>query len=68
MWAERNFALLSGAVEYTDCFLQRVWPPHHNEFPAYDTKKSDGEVPVFLEPWGVLLHCHRTHVHFGTEL
>ena len=31
-----------GAVEYTDCF---------NECPAYDTKQSDGEVPIMLELW-----------------
>ena len=26
-------------------------PPH--ECPAYDTKQSDGEVPVMLELWGM---------------
>ena len=25
----------------------------HNECPAYDTKQSDGEVPVMLELWGM---------------
>ena len=25
----------------------------HNEFPWYDTKQSDGEVPVILELWGM---------------
>ena len=24
-----------------------------NECPGYDTKQSDGEVPVMLEPWGI---------------
>ena len=32
------------AVEYTDCTP--------NECPGYDTKLSDGEVPVTLELWG----------------
>ena len=27
--------------------------PHSNECPIYDTKKSDGEVPVMLELWGM---------------
>ena len=34
----------AGAKEYTT-------PP--NECPAYDTKQSDGEVPVMLELWGM---------------
>ena len=37
-------ALSVGTVEYTD-------PP--NECPGYDTKQSDGEVPVMLGPWGI---------------
>ena len=28
--------------------------PSHNECPGYDTKQSDGEVPVLLEHWGML--------------
>ena len=24
-----------------------------NEYPGYDTKQSDGEAPVMLEPWGM---------------
>ncbi len=24
-----------------------------NECPGYNTKQSDGEVPVMLEPWGI---------------
>ena len=23
-----------------------------NEYPGYDTKQSNGEAPVMLEPWG----------------
>ena len=33
------------AVEYTD------YPP--NECPGYDTKQSDGELPVMVELWGM---------------
>ena len=40
------------AVEYTDCFSAERWEPH-NECAGYDTKQSDGEVPVMLELWGV---------------
>ena len=32
----------AGAVEYTN-----------NENPGYDTKQSDGDVPVMLELWGI---------------
>ena len=28
-----------------------VRPPTRNECPAYDTKQSDGEIPVMLELW-----------------
>ena len=28
-------------------------PLTHNECPGYDTKQSDGEVPVMLEIWGM---------------
>ena len=33
--------------------LCRVVTPHPHECPAYDTKQSDGEVPVMLELWGI---------------
>ena len=43
-----------GAVEYTDCTSAEGWePPTHNERPGYDTKQSDGEVPVMLELWAM---------------
>ena len=32
-------------------FLAVEYTPH--ECPVYDTKQSDGEVPVMLEPWGI---------------
>ena len=37
-------AQLAGAVEYTDWTSAGSW---------YDTKQSDGEVPVILEHWGM---------------
>ena len=41
-----------GAVEYTNCFsAARQDTP--NECPGYDTKQSDGEIPVMLELWGI---------------
>ena len=33
--------------------LQRGKTPLPNKYPGYDTKKSDGEVPVLLELWGM---------------
>ena len=49
--AERSFgnnhiAQSDGDVEYTDCTSA-------NKCPAYDTKQSDGKVPVMLELWGM---------------
>ena len=44
------FAQLAGTVEYTDCFSAEGGDPR-NEYPGYDTKQSDGEVPVILELW-----------------
>ena len=40
-----KIVLLSGAVEYTECNSAP------NVFVRYDTKQSDGEVPVMLEFW-----------------
>ena len=34
-------------------FLFRGVRPPGNEYPRYDTKQSDGEVPVMLELWGM---------------
>ena len=48
------FTQSSGAVEYTDCFsAEGKTPPSSNECPGYETKQSDGEVPVMLEFWGM---------------
>ena len=48
-----NIAQFAGAVEYTDCISAEGYDPPDNECPAYDTKQSDGEVPVMLEIWGM---------------
>ena len=42
----------AGAVEYTNCFSAEG-KSTSNECPRYDTKQSDGEVPVMLELWGM---------------
>ena len=44
-----NFAQLARAVGYTDC--TSADGVRQNECPGYDTKQSDGEVPVMLELW-----------------
>ena len=44
-----KFAQSAGAVEYTNYFSAERYLP--NECPGYDTKQSDGEVPVMLELW-----------------
>ena len=48
-----NVPQSAGAIEYTDCISAegKTSAPHPNECPAYDTKQSDCEVPVLLEPW-----------------
>ena len=47
-----SIAQSDGAVEYTVCTsVQGSEPP--NECPGYDTKQSDGEVPVILGLWGI---------------
>ena len=45
------FAQSAEAVEYTDNISAEgnTPPPKKNVCPAYDTKQSDGEVPVILE-------------------
>ena len=44
----------AGAVKYTDCTSGKgVRLPHHKCL-EYDTKKSNGEVPVMLELWWML--------------
>ena len=38
------------SIEYTDCFSEEGYDPA-NEYPGYETKQSDGLVPVMLEVW-----------------
>ena len=44
--------------------LQRSKTPP-NECPGYDSKQSDGEVPVMHGEYGAPLHCHFSQVLFG---
>ena len=46
------FVKSAGAVKYTDCTSSEGYDPP-NQCPEYDTKQSDGEVPVMLENWGI---------------
>ena len=52
---QQLFAQLTWAVEYTDCTSaeRKDPPPPANECFGYETKQSDGEVPVMLELWGM---------------
>ena len=43
-------AQLAGPTEYTDC-TSAEGLDLLNEYPGYDTKKSDGKAPVMLEFW-----------------
>ena len=47
------FAQSAGAVEYTNCFSAERLPPHPTpkRVSWYDTKQSNGDVPVILELW-----------------
>ena len=47
------FAQSAEAVEYTDCTSEKGWDPSPNECPRYDTKQSDGKVPVMLDLLGM---------------
>ena len=46
-------AQLTGAVKYTDCFSAEGYDPPPNECFGYDTKQSDGVVPVMQKLWGM---------------
>ena len=48
-----SVAQSAGAVEYTDYISAEGLDPYPNECPGYDTKQSDGEVPLRLELWGM---------------
>ena len=45
-----GLAQLAGVAEYINCFSAEGYD-FPNECPGYDTKQSDGEVPVMLEFW-----------------
>ena len=47
----QSLAQSVGAIEYIDNFSASGLDPIHNEGSRYDTKQSDGEVPVMLELW-----------------
>ena len=51
MFLPEFLPLSAGAAEYTDCTSAEVRP---NKFSGYDTKQSNGEVPVMLGLWGML--------------
>ena len=40
-----------GTVDYPNWFFAEGEDPPPNECPGYDTKQSDGEIPVMLELW-----------------
>ena len=42
----------AGAAKYTD-YISAQQEDSPNECPGYDTKQSDGEASVMLEPWGM---------------
>ena len=46
------FAQSAGAVEYTKC-ISTEGLNSHNEYPGYDKKQSDGQVPVMQGLWGM---------------
>ena len=58
-------AQLAGAAEYTNC-ISAEGLNYSNECSGYDTKQSDGEVPVMLE-YGVILQCNCSLVHSDLE-
>ena len=42
-----NFMLCKNSHQVTNCIMPK------KQCPGYDTKQSDGEVPVILELWGM---------------
>ena len=46
-----SIAQSAGAVEYTNCTSAEGKTPLSNKCSGYDTKQSDGEVPVILRLW-----------------
>ena len=52
MCTRARVAQFAGAVECTDC-ISAARSLHSNECPRYDTKQSEGKVPVLLELCGM---------------
>ena len=52
IWFMVLFTHSAWAVEYTDCISAEGWD-FPNEYPGYDNKQSDFEVPVMLELRGM---------------
>ena len=51
---QKLIAQSTEAVEYTDCTSEEGYEPlPHNKCPKYDTKQSDGEVPVMMGLWAM---------------
>ena len=48
-----EIAQLAGALEYTNCTSAEGERPSPQRVSWYDTKQSDGEVPVMFELWGM---------------
>ena len=44
---------LAGTVKYTHCISTKGNTPPPKKCPGYDTKQSDGQVPIILELWGM---------------
>ena len=48
-----GIAQLAGTVEYSDCTSAEGVRIHTTKYTGYDTKQSDGEVPVMLALLGI---------------
>ena len=48
-----SFHITENCPEYTDCTPAGGKTPPPTSVLEYDTKQSDGEVPVMLELWGM---------------
>ena len=49
--AKKKICLVSWGCRIIDCFSVERQDPSTNKCPRYDTKQSDGEVPVMLQVW-----------------
>ena len=62
---KKSIAQFAGAVECTDCSSAEGYDLP-NECPRYDTKQSDGEVPVMLGLWGIAIAPRSTLARSGS--